>query len=54
METKRRGYLCIFFPYRSYPTYEEWKHGDEYNRYVEAYFSSYPTYEEWKLIFTAR
>jgi len=37
-------------PHGSYPTYEEWKHEDDY-RLDGTGESSYPTYEEWKQLY---
>ena len=37
----------LFFVYRSYPTYEEWKQS-KYYCIISWFLSSYPTYEEWK------
>jgi len=47
METTQPVNKTAYSPYRSYPTYEEWKPFIESPTHTYVY-GSYPTYEEWK------
>ena len=49
METQYSYYHVLFVHFRSYPTYEEWKHSSSDLFSPMSSSSSYPTYEEWKL-----
>ena len=51
METQYSYYHVLFVHFRSYPTYEEWKHSSSDLFSPMSSSSSYPTYEEWKLLF---
>jgi len=46
METEKQVFY-LHISLRSYPTYEEWKHGNKI-KLPKLGLGSYPTYEEWK------